>query len=158
MRIAIYPGTFDPITNGHLDVLSRALKLFDKVVVGIAASPPKKTLFSWEERVALAKSAVKGLTPVEVKGFDSLLVDFVKENGSTTIIRGLRAISDFEREFQSASINRKLAPEIESVYVMTSEQHFYLSASLVREVARFHGELKGLVPEPVEKALKERFP
>ena len=157
MRIAIYPGTFDPITNGHLDVLERALKLFDKVIIGIAASPPKQTLFSLEERVKLAQESVKHLKGVEVKGFDNLLVEFVKENKAKVVIRGLRAISDFEREFQSASINRRLAPDIESVFVMTSEKFFYLSASLVREVARFKGDLNGLVPKPVEKALKERF-
>jgi pantetheine-phosphate adenylyltransferase len=157
LKTAIYPGTFDPITNGHLDVLERALKLFDKVIVGIAQSPPKQPLFSLKERVALAEESVKHLKNVEVKGFDNLLVDFVKENNSTIIIRGLRAMSDFEHEFQSASINRKLAPKIESVFVMTNERHFYLSASLVREVARFKGELKELVPKPVEKALKEKF-
>ena len=157
MKIAVYPGTFDPITNGHLDVLERALKLFDKVIIGIAKSPPKQTLFSLDERVALAKEAVKGLKNVEVKGFDGLLVSFVKENQSNVIILGLRAISDFEREFQSASINRKLAPDIESVFVMTNEKFFYLSASLVREVARFKGNLNGLVPKGVEKALKEKF-
>jgi pantetheine-phosphate adenylyltransferase len=157
MKTAVYPGTFDPITNGHLDVLERALKLFDKVVIGIAKTPPKPTLFPLEERVRLAKEAVQGLKGVEVQGFDNLLVEFVKENKAGVIVRGLRAMSDFEREFQSASINRKLAPGIESVFVMTNEKYFYLSASLVREVARFKGELKDLVPKAVEKALKEKF-
>ncbi len=158
---AIYPGTFDPITFGHIDLAERALKIFGKVVVGVTTNPGKKPLFSLEERVGLAKASLKGLEnscrKVEVRPFDSLLVEFAKSQGAEIIIRGLREMSDFPSEFQNATVNRKLAPGIETIFIVTSEKYFYLNSTIVKEIARFNGKLSEFVPVPVEKALREKL-
>ncbi len=158
MRIAVYPGTFDPITKGHLDVLERAQRLFDKVVIAVAANTGKAPLFSVEERVALALESVKGFeNPPEVISFNGLLVDFVQSQGACAIIRGLRAVSDFEFEFQMALMNRKLRKDVETIFLMPRESYTYLSSSIVREVAKLGGDFSSFVTPHVEKILKEKF-
>ncbi len=157
MRIAVCPGSFDPITNGHLDVIERAGRLYDKVVVGVVEKPEKPTLFSIEERLRLARNALKNFDHIEVKSYNCLLVDFVRSCQAQVIIRGLRAISDFEREFQIAQFNKKLAPEIETLFMMARPEYAYLSASAVKEIAEYGGCLKGLVPEEVEKSLSKFY-
>ncbi len=151
--IAVYPGTFDPITNGHVDLVHRAARLFDQVVIGIAVSCSKKPMFTLDKRTSLAKQVVSELDNVQVKGFDNLLVDFVQEQNASVIIRGLRAVSDFEYEFQLASMNRHLAPNVESVFLTPAEQHAFISSSLVKEVSILGGDISGFVPKPVELAL-----
>jgi len=151
--IAVYPGTFDPITNGHVDLVQRAARLFDQVVIGIAASSSKKPMFTLDERTALARDVVAEWNNVQVKGFDNLLVDFVQEQNASVIIRGLRAVSDFEYEFQLASMNRHLAPNVESVFLTPAEQHAFISSSLVKEVSVLGGDISGFVPKRVEHAL-----
>ena len=161
MKTAVYPGTFDPITNGHLDILQRALNLFDKVIVGVAKSDNrnKKPLFSLEERMQLVKEAVKeiGLKNVEIKPFSNLLVEFVKENNSKIIIRGLRAVSDFDYELQYDLTNRTLNPEVDTVFIMTSTKYLFLSSNIVREIASLHGKVSEFVPKCVEKRLVKKF-
>ncbi len=157
MRVAVYPGSFDPITLGHLDIIERAVSLFDEVIVAVARREEKNPLFSWEERVALAKQATAGMKGVRVEGFDGLLVDFVRRQGARTVIRGLRAVMDFDYEFQMALTNRKLAPEVETVFFVPSEKYFYLSSSLVRELARAGGELSCFAPAVVVAALKQKL-
>ncbi len=157
MRVAVYPGSFDPITLGHLDIIERAVTLFDEVIVAVARREEKNPLFSWEERVALAKQATAGMKGVRVEGFDGLLVDFVRRQGARTVIRGLRAVMDFDYEFQMALTNRKLAPEVETVFFVPSEKYFYLSSSLVRELARAGGELSCFAPAVVVAALKQKL-
>lgn len=154
--IAVYPGTFDPITNGHVDLVQRAAHLFDRVVIGIAASSSKKPMFTLDKRTALAKEVLTDWDNVQVKGFDNLLVDFVQEQNASVIIRGLRAVSDFEYEFQLASMNRHLAPNVESVFLTPAEQHAFISSSLVKEVSVLGGDISGFVPKPVEHALIEK--
>jgi pantetheine-phosphate adenylyltransferase len=156
-RIAVYPGSFDPITLGHLDVVRRAAHLFDKVVVGVASRQEKHPLFPWSERIRLAKEVVKGMDGVTVQGFDCLLVEFARQERAQAIIRGMRAVMDFDYEFQMALTNRKLAPAVETVFFVPSERYFYLSSSLVRELAAKGGELGCFVPEPVVRALMHRF-
>jgi pantetheine-phosphate adenylyltransferase len=156
-RIAVYPGSFDPITLGHLDVVKRAVHLFDKVVVGVASRQEKHPLFSWAERIRLAKEVVKGMDGVSVQGFDCLLVEFAQREHAQAIIRGMRAVMDFDYEFQMALTNRKLAPAVETVFFVPSERYFYLSSSLVRELAAKGGELTCFVPEPVMKAFRRRL-
>lgn len=156
-RIAIYPGSFDPITLGHLDVVKRAAHLFNKVVVGVASRQEKHPLFSWPERIRLAREVVKGMDGVTVQGFDCLLVDFAQQERAQAIIRGMRAVMDFDYEFQMALTNRKLAPAVETVFFVPSERYFYLSSSLVRELAAKGGELSCFVPEPVVKALRRKL-
>ena len=156
-RIAIYPGSFDPITLGHLDVVKRAVHLFDKVVVGVASRQEKNPLFSWDERIKLAKEVTKGLDRVVVQGFDCLLVDFVQQQRAQAIIRGMRAVMDFDYEFQMALTNRKLAPAVETIFFVPSERYFYLSSSLVRELAAKGGELACFVTEPVVRALRRKL-
>jgi pantetheine-phosphate adenylyltransferase len=156
LRIAIYPGSFDPITLGHLDVVKRAVHLFDKVVVGVA-SRQKNPLFSWNERIKLAKEVTRGMDRVVVQGFDCLLVDFVQQQSAQAIIRGMRAVMDFDYEFQMALTNRKLAPAVETIFFVPSERYFYLSSSLVRELAAKGGELACFVPEPVIRALRSKL-
>lgn len=158
MRIAVYPGTFDPITKGHLDVLERAQRLFDKVVIAVAANTGKAPLFSVEERVALAVESVKSLkTTPEVMSFDGLLVDFVQSQGACAIVRGLRAVSDFEFEFQMALMNRKLRQEVETIFLMPRESYTYLSSSIIREVAKLGGDFSNFVTPNIEVALKEKL-
>jgi pantetheine-phosphate adenylyltransferase len=156
MKIIVYPGTFDPITNGHIDLIERACKLFDRVVLGIASSDKKTPMFNLEERKELAASALAHLDNVEIRGFDYLLVNFVRDCGSTAVLRGLRAVSDFEYELQMANMNRALMPEIESVFLTPSEQHSYISSSLVREIAGLHGDITPFVHESVARALVKR--
>ena len=156
-RVAIYPGSFDPITNGHVDILQRALVLFDSVVVAIANNVRKAPLFTVEERKDHIIRAVQGDGRIEVDSFDGLLVDYVKKRGSRTVVRGLRALADFEYEFQLAHMNRRLGVDIDTVFLMTSEKDFYVSSSLVKEVAQFGGDVHGLVPAHVEAALKTRM-
>jgi len=155
--IAIYPGTFDPITNGHLDLIKRALRTFDEVIVAVAPSLKKQPLFTLEERLRLIHLAVRGLKRAKVDSFNSLLVDYVRKKKGIAILRGLRAISDFEYEFQLAHMNRRLNTNIETVFLMPSEEYGYLTSSLVKEVSSFGGSVKGLVPDDVEKALKDKF-
>jgi pantetheine-phosphate adenylyltransferase len=156
-RIAIYPGTFDPITNGHVDLIQRTLKIFDEVIIAVATGQKKKLLFTIEERVELIKQVVKGLKGTRVETFDSLLVDYAKGKNCVALVRGLRAVSDFEYELQMALMNRRLDADIETVFMMPSEEYTFLSSTIVKEVASFGGSVKGLVPEIVEKALKEKF-
>ena len=154
---AIYPGTFDPITNGHIDVVQRTLKIFDDVIIAVAPSYKKEPLFSTEERVRLIKESVKEIGRVEVEVFDILLIDYAKRRGAIALVRGLRAVSDFEYELQMALMNRRLDANIETVFMMPSEENTFLSSTMVKEVASLGGSVKGLVPEPVEKALKKKF-
>ncbi len=154
---AIYPGTFDPVTNGHLDVIKRGLRLFDKLVVAVAENPAKKPVFSVNERIELVKECTKELKNVEVKGFDSLLVDFAKSEDSFVVLRGLRETSDFPNEFQHAVVNRLLDNEVETVFVMTSAENFYLTSSIVKEIASYSGNVNDFVPDFVAKKLQEKF-
>ncbi len=156
-KTAIYPGTFDPITNGHTDLIQRASKLFDKVIVAIAANSGKEPAFSLQQRIELANTVLDGIDGVEVCGFDILLVEFAKQQNAQVILRGLRAVSDFEYEFQLTGMNRKLAPEIETLFLMPAEQYTYISSSLVKEVARLGGDMSGFVHEAVFSALKDRL-
>ena len=156
--IAVYPGTFDPITNGHLDILTRALALFDKVIVTLAVNQRKQPLFSAEERIRFIKDALPMYgSRLEFASFDGLLVDFCRSVGATAIVRGLRALADFEYEFQFAHMNRRLAPGVESVFLMTDERNHYVSSSLVKEVASLGGDVSGLVPAAVVVALAEKY-
>ncbi|MEZ5554206.1 pantetheine-phosphate adenylyltransferase [Haliea sp.] len=153
----IYPGTFDPITNGHVDLTERAARLFGKVVVAIAHSEKKTPLFTLEERVALCKASLQHLDNVEVVGFSNLLIDFVHSQGSRCVLRGLRAVADFEYEFQLANMNRALDREFESIFLTPSEHLSYISSSLVREIAALNGDITPFVPAPVARALQARF-
>ncbi|WP_374604391.1 pantetheine-phosphate adenylyltransferase [Arenimonas sp.] len=156
-RVAVYPGTFDPITNGHIDLVARAAPLFDKVVVGIAESPGKSPALPLAQRVELARIALAGHDNVEVVGFHSLLAHFVHEIGAGVLLRGLRAVSDFEYEFQMASMNRHLIPDVETLFLTPAEQHSFISSSLVREVARLGGDVSGFVHPAVATALAARW-
>jgi pantetheine-phosphate adenylyltransferase len=156
-RTALFPGTFDPFTNGHLDLTRRAAKLFDRVVVAVAPSQAKHTLFTVEERVAMIREVVRTMRRVEVATFEGLVVDCARTVGANVIIRGLRAVSDFEFEFQMALMNRRLSPALEIAFLMPSQQYVYLNATLVKEVARFGGRVTGLVPGLVERRLRERL-
>ena len=156
--IAIYPGTFDPITNGHLDILERSLRLFDQVIVAIATNPRKKPLFSVEERVQFIKDAVGDqVEHLSFDSFEGLLVSYCQRRGATCIVRGLRALADFEYEFQFAHMNRRLAPSVDTIFFMTDERNHYVSSSLVKEVASFGGDVSGLVPPVVDAALAARY-
>ena len=155
-RLAVYPGSFDPITKGHEDLIQRSLGFVDKVVVAVAVNVTKQPLFSLEERVALIRQCVTDRR-VEVQAFEGLLVEFAKQIGAKVIVRGLRAVSDFEYEFQMALMNRNLGPEIETVFLVPAFDLTYLSSSLVREVARFGGDVSALVHPPVQQALKRKF-
>ncbi len=157
-RLAIYPGSFDPLTNGHVSLIQRGLKVFDGLVVAVANNPAKKPLFTLEERREMILEAVGRDPRVEVDSFDTLLVDYAKRRGIHTVLRGLRAVSDFEYEFQLANMNRKLDPAFESVFVMTGEDYFFVTGSLVREVASFGGDVSALVPPNVAAGLRRKFP
>jgi pantetheine-phosphate adenylyltransferase len=157
MRSIVYPGTFDPITNGHVDLVERACRLFDHVVVAIARSDRKKPLFSSEERIELCQKALAHVPNVEVVGFDILVVKFLRERGACAVLRGLRAVSDFEYEFQLANMNRKLEPRLDTLFMMTGEDSFYISSRFVREVATLGGDVSSMVPPNVQHRLAERF-
>lgn len=157
MRRAITPGTFDPITSGHLDVITRAAQLVDEVVVAVAKSDKKHPLFSLDERVALAKRATAHLPNVQVEPFDELLVDFARRMDAEVVIKGLRAITDFEYEFQMTALNYQLDSELETIFIMSPPEYMYLSSSIVREIASMHGRLDLFVPECVRLALEEKF-
>jgi pantetheine-phosphate adenylyltransferase len=157
MRTVVYPGTFDPITNGHIDLVERACRLFDRVIVAVAASNRKNPLFSLDERVALAQQTLNHLPNVTVVGFNILLVEFVRQQNAQAVLRGLRAVSDFEYEFQLANMNRALAPTMESIFLTPAEHLSYISSSIVREIAILGGDVSKFVAVPVEAALKQKF-
>lgn len=153
----VYPGTFDPITNGHTDLVRRACRLFDRLIVAVAENPGKGTTFALEERVDMAREALKDIPGVEVKGFSNLLVEFSRQQGANLILRGLRAVSDFEHEFQLSSMNRRLDPGIETIFLTPDESYAYISSSLVREIARLGGDVSSFVSPGVEAALRRRL-
>lgn len=157
MRRAIYPGSFDPITNGHLDVIQRAAKLFDEVVVAVAFNEQKTSLFPVDERVALIQHASATVPNIRIERFDGLLVDFARQQQASAVVRGLRAISDFEFEFQMALMNRKLEPEIETIFMMPAEKYTYISSRIVKEIARLGGDVTAFVPASVAEALQTRL-
>ncbi|MFB0527155.1 MAG: pantetheine-phosphate adenylyltransferase [bacterium] len=156
-KIAVYPGSFDPVTNGHIDVIKRAIQLFDQVIVAVIENPTKNVLFSVDERMNMLTAVTRGISGVVVSHFDGLLVDYVKKKKAKVIIRGLRAVSDFEYEFQMALTNRKLAPSIETVFLMPAEAYTYLSSSIVKEVVSLNGNVKGLVPRQIEVHLRRKL-
>jgi pantetheine-phosphate adenylyltransferase len=157
ISIAIYPGTFDPITNGHLDIVQRASCLFDSIIVAVSDNKMKKSFFSLKERYDLAEQSIQNIQNVSVMIFKGLLVDFAKEMGAVALIRGIRAVSDFEYEFQMALMNRKLSPHLETVYLMPSEEYTYLNSTLVKEIAMLGGQLNCFLPDPVLKALAAKI-
>ncbi len=148
-RVAVYPGSFDPITNGHVDIIQRGARIFDRIIVAVLVNSDKRPLFSVEERVETAREVFRDQPKVEVDAFDGLLIDFARQKHASVIVRGLRAISDFEFEFQMALMNRRLAPDIETVFMMPAEAYTYISSRLVREVSALGGEVEGLVPDTV---------
>jgi len=156
-RIAIYPGSFDPVTNGHVDIAQRGLRLFDKIIVAILSNPVKDFLFTVEERIEMLVSSFEEYPNIEVGTFDGLLVDYAAKKDSIAILRGMRAVSDFEYEFRMGLANHRLAPDIETVSLITNEDHSFLSSSTVREIASLGGDVSSMVPPHVESALKERF-
>lgn len=153
---AVYPGTFDPVTNGHLDIIKRALKIFDKIIVAVGDNPVKKALFTTDERIKMLKESTKNLS-VEIDSFSGLLVDYLKKKNSKTIIRSLRAISDFDYEFQMTITNRELDDNVDTLFFMTDKEYFYLNSGLVKQVAKHNGDLSKSVPKFVEKKLKEKL-
>lgn len=157
MNIAVYPGSFDPITRGHLDIITRGSKIYDKLIVAVLVNVDKKCLFNIEERVELIKKVTKNLKNVEVLSFEGLLVDFAKIHNSKVILKGLRTISDFEYEFQMALMNSKLNPDIETVFMMTSSAYSYVSSSSVKQVAKFGGNIEGLVPKELISEIMDKF-
>ncbi|KAF0185194.1 MAG: pantetheine-phosphate adenylyltransferase [Nitrospirae bacterium] len=157
MKRGIYPGTFDPITFGHLDIVSRSIRIFDEVVIAVAPTHRKQPLFTLEERIALIRESVRNLNNVHVEPLEGLLVAYAKKRGGVALIRGLRAVSDYEYELQMALMNRRLDPNIETVFLMSREENSFVSSTIVREVASFGGTIKSLVPPNVAKALKEKF-
>ncbi len=157
MRIAVYPGSFDPITNGHLDIIKRASRLYDKLIIGVLDNSNKKPLFSAEERKAMIDEAISGIDNVSCDVFSGLLVDFAKQNKATVIVKGLRTVADFEYEFQMALLNKALNPEYETMFMMTDTKYSYISSSMVKEVAKYNGELNGLVPQNVILEIKDKL-
>ena len=156
-KVAIYPGTFDPITNGHLSIVKRALKIFDKLVVSILDNPQKTPLFSIDERIDMLNETFKGMPNIEIDTFDGLLVDYAIKKDSNVVLRGLRALSDFEYEFQMALMNRKLRRDVQSIFLVTDYKWFYTSSTIVKEAAGLGGDISGLVPDIVDRKLKEKF-
>mgnify|MGYP000264167190 CR=1 FL=1 len=157
MQTAVYPGTFDPITNGHTDLVARATKRFDSVIVAVHKSVPKQPAFDWQDRVALARTVLQGLPNVTVEGFEGLLVEFARTRGAGVILRGLRAVSDFEYEFQLASMNRHLAPDVETMFLTPDEDFSFISSTLVKEIARLDGDVSEFVCADVQRAMARRF-
>ncbi len=157
MRIGVCPGSFDPITNGHLDIIQRSAYIYDKVIIGVAKNPTKKTLFSLDERMVMVNDSVGKLDEVETKSFTGLLVDFATDQQASVIIKGLRAVSDFEHEFQMAHLNKKLSSKIETVFLMASHDCMFLRSSAVKEIAMYGGSVNGLVSELVEKMLRDKL-
>jgi len=157
MKLAIYPGTFDPVTNGHLDIIQRAVALFDHLTIAVTNNPAKNPLFSYSERVALIQTATSNLDRITVESFNELLVDYATRKNAVVIVRGLRATIDFEYELQMALVNRKLAPDIATVFLMTHDRYTYLSSTVVKELARLGGALSCFVPPNVEAKLREKF-
>lgn len=155
---AVYPGSFDPVTRGHVDLIHRGLTMVDELVVAVLANPGKQTLFSVEERVEMLEGCIGTLPGVQVSQFDGLLVDFARKEGCQAILRGLRAVSDFEYEFQMALMNRRLDPDVDTLFLMPSEEHVFVSSRIARELAQFGGDLDSLVPELVKQRLHKRFP
>ncbi|MEW5723879.1 MAG: pantetheine-phosphate adenylyltransferase [Thermodesulfobacteriota bacterium] len=155
--IAIYPGSFDPITNGHLSIITRGLKIFDKIIVAVAINPQKASLFTVEERLDMLREVLAEHRGVEVDTFDGLLVDYAKKRQANVLLRGLRALSDFEYEFQLALMNRRLEREIQSVFLMTDYKWFYISSTIIKEAASLGGDIRGLVPDLVHRRLKEKY-
>jgi len=155
--IAVYPGTFDPVTNGHIEIIKRAARIFDKVIVAAAHNKSKAPFFSVKDRVAMLKAAVKNIGNVSVEDFDGLVVDYIRKRGARVMIRGLRAVSDFEYEFQMALTNRKLAGDIETIFLMPSESSMYLSSKLIKEAAAFGADISGFVPKDVRMMVKRRL-
>jgi pantetheine-phosphate adenylyltransferase len=156
-KIAIYPGTFDPVTNGHLDLVGRAEQIFDEVIIAVSDNPRKNPLFSTQERLEMVDEATKGIPQVRVESFDDLLVNFVARKGAKFVIRGLRAVSDFEYEFQLASANRRLDGNIETIFLTPLEENYFISSSLVREISYYDGDITSFVPPHVRKALKRKW-
>ena len=156
-KTAVYPGSFDPVTNGHWDVVERGLRLFDRIIVAIATNGTKDPLFTIEERLEMLNKTFEGMPRVEVDSFDGLLVDYVEKRGADAILRGLRAVSDFEHEFQMALMNRKLNKNIQTVFLMTGLRWIYISSSIIKEAARFGGDTRGMVPDIVCEKLKQKF-
>lgn len=157
MRIAVYPGGFDPITNGHLDLVTRMTHLFDRVILAVVRGRDKGSMFSWEERIELCRKSTANMETVEIDGFNELTVRFAQRRGAVALVRGIRALSDFETEFDMALMNRKMAPDLESVYLMASQEFLYVSASRIREVATLGYDVSDLVPEPVSEALAAKL-
>ena len=157
MKKAIYPGSFDPVTLGHIDIIQRTSKMFDKVIIGVLKNRSKSPLFTAEERVELLKEVTADIPNVEVQSFQGLLIDFVRQNQANVIVRGLRAITDFEYELQMSQTNRKVAPEVDTIFFTTSLEYAYLSSSIVKEVAQYGVDISAFVAEPVEKAIKQKF-
>lgn len=156
-KIAVYPGSFDPLTNGHVDIVERGLKVFDKVIVAVLNNKSKKPLFSVEQRVEMIRESLKDLPRVEVDSFDGLVVEYAKKHGAQAILRGMRAVSDFENEFQMAMLNRRLNRDVQTVFLMTGMRWIFTSSSGIKEVASFGGDVSGLVPPPILKKLNEKF-
>ena len=156
-KTAIYPGSFDPITNGHLSLIRRSLQIFDKIIVAVAVNPGKDALFSVNERVEMIREALNNDNHVEVDTYEGLTVDYAKNRGANIILRGIRALSDFEFEFQLALMNRRLNRDIQSIFMMTDYRWFYISSAIIKEAASFGGNIEGLVPEVVKKRLEEKF-
>ena len=157
-KVAVYPGSFDPFTNGHLDVVDRALGIFDRLIIAVAANPDKRQpLFTVEERVRLIQESLKARERVEVSSFTGLTVEYARSRGATTLVKGLRAYSDFDAELQQALMNRKLAPDIHTVFLMSSFTHIFVSSSILKDIASYGGKVSDLVPPPVARALKEKY-
>ncbi len=157
-KVSVYPGFFDPITNGHVDIIERALQIFDRLIVAVAYNPNKRGLFSVEERLEMIRIVLKNDPRIIMASFDGLLVDFVKKQGANVIIRGLRAVSDFEYEFQMTLMNRKLNRKVDTMFLMTGYKWFYTSSTIIKEAASLGGSVRGLVPDIVNQQLKEKFP
>ena len=157
MRIAVYPGGFDPVTNGHMDIVRRMTHLFDRVIVAVVQGREKSTMFTWDERIDLIRKAVEDLPTVEVEGFTGMTVEYARQKGAVALVRGMRAVTDFEAEFDMALMNRKMAPELESVYLMTNQEFLYVSASRIREVSKLGYDVADLVPAHVRTAIRAKL-